>query len=194
MRELLNHFTMPMVIIAFLLFAILSFRSPSGSDTPEYTEYEAAVWMLKSQEGLRLTPYSDGRQQSIGYGTKAEGRRSITHEQAQQDMHQYFVTRHAEIVDQYPSLSRRQALVLTAFSYNVGSFGPEMHKAAISGSDKRIAKAMKKYVMFKGKKNAGLLKRRSVEIDLLLASDRRLSEMAETFRQIVISDVSSYSQ
>lgn len=183
-------------VVAIIGSFIMSFRyhdstkkAEATHTAPTVTDYQAAVWMVKAVEGYSPCPYPDGRQTSVGYGTK--GTKCLTVEQASARFRSEFQKRYDVISRDYPDLTRRQKLAMTSFIYNVGSIGPRLHGALLMGDTYHISEVMREYIMFEGKPNEGLKKRRELEISLFLLPDDQLDSFALAMQRIVISDVTA---
>lgn len=88
---------------------------------------------IKSLEGFSSTPYHDGAQTSIGYGTKANGRSSITREQAEQEMIAY-AEQHCLPAFGDRGLSPNQLTAAVSFCYNTGTTsGWDIHQEFYPG-------------------------------------------------------------
>lgn len=73
---------------------------------------------IQGLEGFSATAYDDGAQTSIGYGTHAKGRATITREQAEAEMVEYLQTHCLPII---PSdLPGNKVTALASFCYNLG--------------------------------------------------------------------------
>ena len=151
-----------------------------------YTDYQIAIWLLKSHEGLRYRAYWDVSQWSIGWGTKSHKGEVITREEADKRTYAEYSRVLGNIQKRYPKLDRWHQLVLAVMDYNVGKFGKRLDRAAQKGDVDEIAKVMRKYYYSsKGKKLAGLVKRRNAEADILIADPETKQDLAQKYRDKV---------
>jgi lysozyme len=129
------------------------------------------VGFIKSHEGFSATPYPDGHQTSIGYGTRAQpGDKSITPEEG----HARLMSEKAQVdafINQnvQTPLTPGQRTALTSFGYNTGVGAlaktiPDVNK----GDWKAVTDRMGQYIRSDGKVNNGLINRRSEEISLAM--------------------------
>ena len=80
-----------------------------------------AAEMIMGFEGFAADAYHDNKQVSIGYGTKANGMKTITREEARLELlrevfeRRTFVLKHVKV-----QLNENELAALISFSYNVG--------------------------------------------------------------------------
>ena len=128
---------------------------------------------LKSKEGFSATPYSDGRQTSIGYGTRAQpGDAQLSSDQAEARLNGE-AGKVAAWVDQNIKvpLSPAQHTALVSFGYNLGT-GPgglsDLAPIVNNGDFATAARMMPHYNRFEGKPLDSLTQRRAEEAHMLL--------------------------
>lgn len=125
---------------------------------------------IKQQEGYNPRAYADGRQTSIGYGTRARfPGEVISREEAEQRLAQ-----ETGIVDNWLDanikvpLTPGQRTALTSFGYNLGVDDLDKLKADINaGNWDRVAMRMPSFNQFQGKPLEALTERRLREVALL---------------------------
>jgi lysozyme len=123
---------------------------------------------IKAKEGFSAAPYADGRQTSIGYGTKAQpGDTKITQQEAEQRLQAEaapvadFINRNVKV-----PLNDAQRTALTSFGYNlgVGQGGlSDIIPAVNRGDFQGAAAQMQHYMHFQGQPDKGLIARRQEE-------------------------------
>ena len=152
---------------------VLAIGKPTTNSEPTVTK------MILAHEKFSPTPYSDFKQTSIGYGTKAVGdEKSIDEATARARAVERINEDRGVILDYMKqkgyNWSPNQIDALTSFRYNIGSIG--QLTANGTRSDSEIAKAMLLYdkAVKDGKAVAldGLTKRRKQESDLFLKGMR----------------------
>lgn len=153
-----------------------------------YSDYEIAMWLLKSFEGLRYKPYWDVSQYSVGWGIRtSDPNEKIDLSEANKRTREEYNLVYNDITSRYPKLERWDRLILACMDYNVGSFGKQLNRAIKSGNKKKIASVMKKYVHDnKGNKLDGLIRRRNKEAQLLLATNIEKQKYALELKNQVI--------
>ncbi len=130
--------------------------------------------MIKQFEKFSPSSYSDYKQTSIGYGTKARpGERSITKEEADKRLREHvrgtqsYLQRQA---DKYGyNFTPNQVAALTSFMYNLGNASFDQLTNNGKRSIDQIARMMLKYNKADGKVNKGLVNRRRQEQQLFLS-------------------------
>jgi len=134
------------------------------------------IAFLKQQEGFSPKTYSDFKQTSIGYGTKAQpGETSITPQDAEARLRQ-----EAGKVDDWITqnvkqpLTQNQRTALTSFGYNLGTGQgglSDLLPNINTGNWQAVADQMSRYNRAGGQVNAGLVARRLLEGRLLRQPD-----------------------
>ena len=153
----------------------------------ELSDYEIAAWLLKAHEGIHLEPYWDINRWSYGYGTKAVSKHSrITFREAEAQV-KVDIQKHYDVIrKKYKNLDRFTTLIVAVLDYNIGSIGKNLDAALKVGNKKRIAKWIRKYnKSAKGDVLLGLVKRRNMEADLILADEYGRQEIGRELREIV---------
>lgn len=156
---------------------------------PVYSDYQIAMWLLKRNESLRLEPYWDVSQWTVGWGTKTDDKNEkINLEEANKRTREHFQKLLEGIQKDYPHLDKFTQLVLTQFVYNVGSIKKNsgLDKAIKSGDIQRICENMLKYINAGGEPHKGLKLRRQREIQLLKASPEERQMLAEKYKNRVL--------
>lgn len=154
------------------------------------TDYQVAMWLLKSYESLHLESYWDVCQWTVGWGTRSKKGEKITREEADRRVVAEYDKVYKDISKRYPNLDRWERLILSVMDYNVGHFGKSLEKAILEGDNNKIAAIMQKYYhTSKGKKLQGLVKRRKAEAKLLKASKKERQKIGEQLRKKVISHI-----
>ena len=152
---------------------VLAIGKPTTKSEPTATD------MILAHEKFSPTPYSDFKQTSIGYGTRAIGdEKSIDEATARARAVERINEDRKVILDFMKqkgyNWSPNQIDALTSFRYNIGSIG--QLTADGTRSDEEIAKAMPLYdkAVQGGQSVAleGLTKRRRQETDLFLKGMR----------------------
>src|SRR5262249_20768457 len=134
------------------------------------------IAFLKQQEGFNPKAYSDFKQTSIGYGTKAQpGESSITPVAAEARLRE-----EAGKVDAWINqnlkvpLTPEQRTALTSFGYNLGTGkgGLEDLLPAINASNwQAAASQMSRYINAGGQPSQNLIARRQLEASMLIRPD-----------------------
>lgn len=149
---------------------------PSAKETPQTkpetpTNYNLASF-VREFEGFSPKAYSDYKQTSIGYGTRARpGETRITREEAERRLASELsasrqrVLRHAEKHNY--QFTEKQLDALTSFDYNTGRL--EQLTAKGTRTPEVIAKQMLLYNKAGGKVLPGLVRRRKAESSLFLS-------------------------
>lgn len=141
--------------------------------------------LIKDFEKFRANPYLDSEGiPTIGYGTTAypDGRAvtmndsPVTMDQAN-EYYTHHINEFTDKISQAPgfsNLSEPQQAALTSFAYNTGPnvftapSGYETLQSAVrSGDSNQIADAMRLYINKGSNSEAGLVRRREAEIDLM---------------------------
>jgi len=99
--------------------------NPSGTSTASQTSptMQKIIELLKRQEGLRLHPYPDGEDLSIGYGRNLSSV-GITEEEAEQLLFNDLERVLAEVRDRYEyfdGLSENRQVAVLSLAYNLGA-------------------------------------------------------------------------
>ena len=133
----------------------------------ELSEY--LVDFVKRKEGFSANAYSDHKQFSIGYGTKANDEKEVIDEKEADKRLREQLKKSQKVVVDFSNKNNRnwsQAQIdgLTSFIYNLGPGALDQVTASGKRSDEEIAEAMQKYVNAGGKYNEGLSKRRKGEV------------------------------
>lgn len=124
--------------------------------------------LIAGFESFHAIPYSDHKQLTVGFGTKATEEICVTKEHATQELMRN-VAKHLKVVDS-ARLTDDQVIALTSFSYNVGAgayLKSTVAKLVKQGKMCAAAKELNTWVYASGKKVDGLVKRRAVEGSLL---------------------------
>ena len=145
-----------------------TWNSAVGNATPGVPD-ESTVSMIKGYEAFTPQAYHDGKQISVGYGTRAQNaNETLTEPQADARLRSELAM-HARNVDalaaQYGTkMTRNQRAALISFDYNTGAADKVF--SATGGDMKSAPTRMGMYRMFQGQVNSGLIARRKSEIDL----------------------------
>lgn len=134
---------------------------------------------IKKAEGLRLTPYWDGKASSIGYGHQIKPdeqylMNGITEEKADQLFEQDIkIFSNAVNANVSANISQSQFDALVDFAYNmgIGAFsGSTLLRLINQGAeDQKIEDEFNRWIYADGEPNGGLKKRRQDEINLYFA-------------------------
>jgi lysozyme len=150
---------------------VKTFRVDPFQTTVEPTAMnDNIIDFIKKKEGFSATPYGDGAQTSIGYGTRAApGERSISREDADARLRMEIGR-----VDDWISgavkvpLTQGQRDALTSFGYNLGTGRLADLLPMINAGDwTGVRTQMAKYVKAGGKTLPGLVKRRAEEAAMM---------------------------
>ena len=127
---------------------------------------------IKRKESFSPTPYNDGAQISIGYGTRAApGERSISQEEADARLRMEigkvddWINKNVRV-----PLSQGQRDALTSFGYNLGlgKGGARDLLPMVNAEDwQGVREKMSHYIHANGKPSAGLVKRRAEEAAMM---------------------------
>lgn len=167
--------------------AMAYFDEASGSwVVPPVVEAGSVVEMVKGFEGFSPTPYGDFKQNSIGYGTRAQkGDTRISEAEAEARLVQELSEARDEVILESGRvglpLSEAQIDALTSFHYNTGSI-----KTLLKGGDRspeEIADAINLYNKAGGKVLPGLVKRRAKESALFRAGAANKAPMTANERE-----------
>lgn len=153
--------------------------------TPEITDQEIALLLLRRWEGLELESYWDVNAYRNGWGTKAKAGEIISLEEANHRSEKAFLKVRHNIKTKYQNLDPWQVSVVSVMAYNVGNFGGQLDKALKEGEPKQIAEVMRRYVHSGGKKLQGLVNRRYDETRLLVSSPSERLQIAKELNEIV---------
>src|SRR5258708_2989002 len=89
----------------------------TGAGTPD-----DLTAFIKDREGFRSAPYVDGKQTSIGYGTRAQpGEKSISRDEADSRLNTEFGNAARAVDDFAPNLPPQIKSALTDLTYNTGT-------------------------------------------------------------------------
>ena len=141
-----------------ILFLLLSITSYTQND------FELVVWMLKCSEGFRAKNYNcTANKSTIGYGTQSK-QATITKKEAQKRLYQHFEKDYQIVKKNYPTLVKRQHLILAALMYNSGKVGKELDYRIKNGLP--VADIWIQYSTVRGQTAKYLIKRRAIELDI----------------------------
>jgi GH24 family phage-related lysozyme (muramidase) len=135
---------------------------------------DASKW-VRSKESFKGTAFPDFGETSIGYGTKAGGRTSITEPEARKEEEEYLAGSLKRIDALNPNLPRNQKIALASLDFNTGwttrsGEKNEALRAALKGGD--TAKARELFGTYvhvggpHGKVLPGLASRRAEELKM----------------------------
>lgn len=154
------------------------------------TEYQIAMWLLKSHESYRPTAYWDINRWSVGWGTISKKGGTIDLNTADIKTRDHYNRVYKNIRKRYPNLRRWHALVLAVTDYNVGNFGPSLERAIATGDAHKIAKQIKRYHRTAlGEINEGLIKRRNAEAELLTATEAEKQRIGKRLKAEVLNHI-----
>lgn len=136
---------------------------------------EGAIELLKQLEGFSPRRYSDFKQNSIGYGTKAKPNElAITREEAEVRLREEAGDVAAVVDRNLPGIDGDKRAALISFGYNLGTGDgglADLIPNAKAGKWDDVAAQMQKYVHAGGAVNAGLVSRRQREGRLILGKE-----------------------
>tara|TARA_R110000787_G_scaffold97665_4_gene201331 strand:+ start:29962 stop:30693 length:732 start_codon:yes stop_codon:yes gene_type:complete len=158
----------------------------ASSKSKKLTDYEIAMFALKSCEGLHFEPYWDVTQWTIGWGTKSKKGEKINLDEANTRLYKEFDRVYKSVDKRFPHLQRWDKLVLTIMDFNVGHFGTQLNAAIMANDKPAIASTMLLYHnTSKGISLEGLKKRRALEASLLQASEIKKQKLGAALKQKV---------
>lgn len=150
---------------------------------------------VKKLEGFRTNAYPDGKQTSIGYGTKAHHPGEVIDEKTGETRLRYELSRAANSVDAaYPNLPEGTRKALISLTYNVGSewMNAGLGAAMRAGDNAKAKEIFAQYKNSGGQENPGLVSRRNQElswwggekIDRSQTTESRTAMLAERAQEI----------
>ena len=156
----------------------------------DLTDYQIAMWLLKSCESFHPKAYWDVTQWTIGWGTKSTKGETITLAEANKRTAKEYDRVYNDLHKRFPNVSRWDLLILAVMDYNVGAFGPNLEAAIKSNDRQLIVRYIKKYVYdSKGVKREGLINRRNKEAKLYMANKEQRQIIGQQLRKEVIKHI-----
>ena len=161
---------------------------------PKYSDYQIAIWFLKSFENFRSVAEWDNKQYTYGWGNKAPHKgATISRNQADSLFLIDINARHAKLLVTYPNLAedRFVALMLTDFMFNVGSAGPALRRAIKRYNPRDVSTKIKlknqmlRYIHSDGEVSDGLIRRRKGEVEMIMSTPTQRQLLAEPYRKEV---------
>lgn len=165
-----------MVVISSLRKVLVKGGHPSQTSQPQtsLSVENKALDLIRGEEKFSANSYSDYKQNSSGYGTKAvPGEGPITREVAEKRMREHAAGDRKAVrkIDRKYGydFTDNQIAALTSFSYNLGPGALDTLTQNGRRSKEEIANALLKYNKADGKTLKGLVDRRRKERELYLS-------------------------
>ena len=126
---------------------------------------------IKQQEGFRPNVYEDYKQNSIGYGTRAQPGETVIDRATAEQRLRNEAGNVANFIDQnLPGIDPRKRSALISFGYNLGTGKgglTDLLPYAKAGDWNSVSQKMQRYINAGGKPDEGLIKRRGLEASLI---------------------------
>lgn len=155
---------------SIVLFVILTTSCVVAENVPSTRVYSLAVSTIRTFEGFRSTPYSDGGTDKIGYGSDTENNESYLSESEATIRIYRWLKEHAEPSLQWVdrSLTDHQMAAIFSFVYNVGptAFRNSDLLICMNRFPKAVPSQFMRWVRSDGKVLNGLVRRRRTEVKL----------------------------
>lgn len=158
----------------------------SDASIVEYTPYETGVYLTKYFERFRSEAYFDYKQFTNGWGTKAKNSKEvISLEEGNKRFKKTWSMHYSKLEKDFPNLDKHKTAILTSFSYNTGGIKKNSNLYKLLKNYEKdpnkenlelVCSKMKDYVNASGNPLKGLIKRRSIETNLLILSEKERNQ------------------